>query len=81
MPAASNRTNTAAVDDTSRRRSFVDHEGAHWSVHEQAFADYDRRRGMSLIFSSDSAVRRVRDYPNNWAELTDAELLVLSWNA
>ena len=34
---------------------------------------------MSLIFASDSAVRRVRHYPANWFDLPDDELLVLSW--
>lgn len=60
---------------------MLDEHGAHWSIFEQAFADFDRRRGLSLIFSSESAVRRVRDYPSNWAQLSDAELMALSWNA
>jgi hypothetical protein len=67
--------------DTSVERSFLDAEGARWRVYEQAFADYDRRSGLSLIFASESAVRRVRDYPAEWTELTDSELLALSWHA
>ncbi|MEP6732279.1 MAG: hypothetical protein ABJE10_16660 [bacterium] len=59
----------------------MDADGNRWTVHEQAFADYDRRSGMSLIFASESAVRRVRDYPANWRLLSDAELLMLSWKA
>jgi hypothetical protein len=66
---------------TSVERSFLDTEGARWRVYEQAFGDYDRRSGMSLIFASDSAVRRVRDYPASWMELSDDELLELSWRA
>ena len=34
---------------------------------------------MSLIFASDAAVRRVRDYPPDWFDLPDNELLALSW--
>jgi hypothetical protein len=36
---------------------------------------------MSLIFASESAVRRVRDYPADWMELSDDDLLALSWRA
>lgn len=60
---------------------FVDSDGVSWRVHEQAFSEYDRRKGRSLIFSSDGAVRRVRDYPREWMTLTDAELSELSWKA
>jgi hypothetical protein len=60
-------------------RSFVDADGIRWQVTERPFADYDRRRGLSLIFSSDGAVRRVREYPANWFSLSDEELFELSW--
>lgn len=62
-------------------RVFVDAEGIRWQVSERPFADYDRRRGLSLIFASDSAVRRVREYPADWFQLSDEELGALSWNA
>jgi hypothetical protein len=62
-------------------RTFVDADGVSWRVHEQAFSEYDRRKGRSLIFSSDGAVRRVRDYPQQWMTLTEAELSDLSWKA
>ena len=32
-----------------------------------------------LYFDSDVAVRRVCDYPNDWAMLSDEELLRVSW--
>lgn len=69
------------ADARGVERTFVDADGARWRVFEQPFADYDRRRGLSLIFASDSAVRRVRDYPTNWAQISDAELIALSWKA
>ena len=59
-------------------RSFMDAEGARWRVFEQRFGEYDRRSGMSLIFASEGAVRRVRNYPANWMDLSDAELAALS---
>lgn len=60
-------------------RDFVDAEGVRWHVYEMPFSDYDRRRGLSLIFASDAAVRRVRSYPPNWATLSDEDLQALSW--
>jgi hypothetical protein len=32
-----------------------------------------------LYFDSDVAVRRVCDYPSDWAALSDEELLRVSW--
>lgn len=62
-------------------RVFVDAEGTRWQVSERPFADYDRRRGLSLIFASDAAVRRVREYPDDWSSLSDEELIALSWKS
>jgi len=60
-------------------RIFTDGDGTRWQVREMAFSQYDRRRGRSLIFWSDGAVRRVRDYPDNWHELSEDDLARLSW--
>jgi len=62
-----------------RSRTFVDLDGQIWHVSEQPFSGYDRRHGYSLIFASDLAVRRVRDYPAAWFDLTEQELAALSW--
>ena len=70
-----------ASEIRNTERTFVDADGIRWRVYEQAFADYDRRRGMSLIFASEGAVRRVRDYPPDWATISDAALAALSWKA
>ena len=67
--------------DAAPVRVFVDADGTRWQVTERPFADYDRRRGLSLIFASDAAVRRVRAYPENWFLLSDAQLSALSWKA
>ena len=59
-------------------RVFIDADGARWRVYEQEFSAYDRRRGTSLIFANDAAVRRVRTFPPDWHLLPDAELERLS---
>ena len=73
-------TTDATAAEPGRERTFTDADGVRWRVAERAFGQYDRRRGLSLIFSSDSAVRRVRDYPANWIDLPDEALAALSWN-
>lgn len=65
-------------EDVARARKdarilFV--EGERWIVYEVVSA-YDRR-GASLVFESENVVRRVRDYPANWRELPNAELLLM----
>lgn len=64
-----------------RVRVFMDADGTQWQVSERPFADYDRRRGLSLIFASDSVVRRVREYPAHWLQLSDEDLIALSWKS
>ena len=73
------RTGVSSSDESSRVRSFTDDLGQDWLVSEQPFSEYDRRRGFSLIFASELAVRRVRDYPSDWFTLSDSELAALSW--
>jgi hypothetical protein len=65
----------------SLSRVFFAADGTRWHVSERPFGDYDRRRGASLIFSSDFAVRRVRNFPADWHTLSDDELVALSWGA
>lgn len=67
------------TEDVGRSRRFTDDLGQTWLVSEQPFSEYDRRSGFSLIFSSELAVRRVRDYPSDWFALSDDELAALSW--
>jgi hypothetical protein len=50
-----------------------------WRVYELDCGNYDRRAGPSLVFESDGVLRRVRDYPPNWRDLSDAELMEVSW--
>ncbi len=58
----------------TRRRFFADADGNPWEVRETKNPDYDRRGGYSLIFESPGLVRRVRNYPADWFELSVADL-------
>lgn len=64
------------ADAFDGRRHFVV-DGVAWSV-RLAVNPYDRRTRPDLIFESETAVRRVRNYPSNWRELSDDELITLS---
>jgi hypothetical protein len=56
----------------ARRLSGGEHA---WLVYE--LEQYDRR-GRTLVFESDSIVRRIRNYPANWRDLSDEDLDALS---
>lgn len=58
---------------------IVEHE--EWRVYELPAASYDRRGSNTLVFESDTVVRRVRSFPETWRELSIPELLRLSWTA
>lgn len=57
----------------------IDHE--EWRIYELAPGVFDRRGSNTLIFESDGVMRRVRNYPADWRDLSDSELLSLSWTA
>lgn len=78
----SNSRDDAAIasgSSSALSRTYLDTEGQRWVVSEQPFSQYDRRAGLSLIFASELAVRRVRNYPQDWATLSDQALHALSW--
>jgi len=81
MTVSRERTEVVSSAGQTRIRSFTDDLGQTWLVSERPFSEYDRRSGSSLIFSSELAVRRVRDYPVDWYALSDSELAALSWRA
>lgn len=62
-------------------RLFTDHaSGHHWSVVEVSTATLPgARRSHCLIFVTESSVRRVWHYPDDWRALNDAQLVALSW--
>jgi hypothetical protein len=63
------------------RARFVSDGIGTWCVYELPPQMYDRRRGPSLVFQQEGAVRRVRDYPADWRALDDGSLLALRENA
>jgi hypothetical protein len=64
---------------TNARILMIDHEL--WRVYELGPAAYDRRGANTLVFESDGVIRRVRNYPKDWRELSVEELFALSWAA
>jgi hypothetical protein len=79
MTSSRERSEVLSTDEHIRTRTFSDDLGMRWLVSERPFSEYDRRSGYSLIFSSELAVRRVRNYPSDWFTLSDADLAALSW--
>ncbi|HKP16397.1 MAG TPA: hypothetical protein VJT85_10030 [Gemmatimonadaceae bacterium] len=79
MTVSRERKEVESSTEQTRTRIFTDDLGLTWLVSEQPFSEYDRRTGSSLIFSSELAVRRVRDYPVDWFALSDTDLAALSW--
>jgi hypothetical protein len=75
-------SNQTSRGDASKHSSVVRElvvDGARWSVRESTTA-YDRRTRAGLVFESEAVMRRVRNYPSNWAELSDEQLFLVSWN-
>ena len=60
-----------------KRVRVIASEGRHWIVRELPPRSLDRGVG-SLVFVSDHAMRRVRDYPPDWFDCSDADLLAVS---
>ena len=53
-------------------------DGRHWIVSEVPPPQGDAAESGSLIFVSNHAMRRVRDYPSDWYEWSDADLVAVS---
>ena len=62
---------------TTRREGArrLEADGELWLVYEIG-QPYDRR-GPSLVFECATLVRRVRNYPQKWRDLSDGELALL----
>ena len=59
-------------------RILTDLDGRTWTVRELAPGRLDRRSGSTLVFDTDEIMRRIRVYPENWFDLSDADLYALS---
>lgn len=53
-------------------------DGLRWVVQEVAAPAFDRRGGTHLLFDGETIMRRVREFPKNWHQLSDEELYELS---
>ena len=66
------------AQETARRLIVED---VPWLVYELPALPFDRRATSSLVFESENAIRRVRNYPPEWRELSDTDLWELSWSS
>ena len=65
---------------TRRTRRIHGADGRAWDVLELvSVTSVLGQSQLSLVFMSPEMVRRVRAYPPDWYELSDAELETLSW--
>jgi hypothetical protein len=62
-------------------RTFVADDGVTWSVGEyvDGEGDDDADDAHCLVFSSESAIRRIRGFPADWRGCDQDTLLSLSW--
>jgi hypothetical protein len=72
------RSTERPINADEPRRTFTDEEGVYWDVREVKSPDYDRRVSKSLVFESVHGFRRVRNYPDDWFDFTEADLAALS---
>jgi hypothetical protein len=60
------------------RTRVIEGDGMRWKVREDPWPTADRRGGTCLIFECDSIIRRVRNVPPMWFDLSDIDLYSLS---
>jgi hypothetical protein len=77
---ASDEQQRFSVDNERQAGRIIWSDDTRWCVYE-SHSPFDRRHGPTLLFESDAVVRRVRDYPANWRELSDDDLYAVSWRA
>ena len=81
MSGKVDRPDSVAASDSPFERSYVDLDGIGWLVLVQVRGDDNGRQGLSLIFASETVVRRVRNFPDDWRERSSVELERLSSNS
>lgn len=65
----------------ARTALVINLDNEEWRIYELLPASYDRRGRNTLVFETDGVIRRIRNYPENWRELSADALLTLSWTA
>lgn len=53
-------------------------EGRPWLVYELPSPQFDRRHSGALVFESEDVMRRVRNFPAHWRNLSDDDLFAVS---
>ncbi len=76
MADPSSPSHALALAQQAGRHAIAD--GVLWLIYELPPLPLDRRTSPSLVFESDSVIRRVRDYPVDWRALSDEQLIELS---
>jgi len=71
----------AVLREAQRTARPIFIESIPWLVYELPPPAFDRRRGASLVFESEDVMRRIRQYPPNWRQLSDEDLFALSWGS
>ena len=66
-----------AVRAAKREAIHVTTGGIRWCVYEVPATAMDRRSTPSLVFETDDVVRRIRNYPPEWRDLTEEDLVRL----
>jgi hypothetical protein len=77
MDASGNRQRIVKQIVHTRVRDLIA-DGLRWQVREMPAPPFDRRGGTHLVFDAEVIMRRVRLFPANWYELSDAALYALS---
>lgn len=85
-PAITKTSEREAADSTPHQRNatrvriLVTGDGRHWVVREMPSSSAERRGSGpgSLLFISERAIRRVRDYPTDWFDRSDDDLIAVS---
>jgi hypothetical protein len=72
------RTSGPEKEILARVRVVAATDGRQWVVKEVPSSQSDGGDGPSLLFSSNSVIRRVRDFPPDWFDWSDEELIAVS---
>lgn len=63
----------------TRKQRIARADARHFRVGVVEWTVYEAE-GPCLIFESEKIARRVRDVPSRWRDLSDEELIALSWS-
>lgn len=76
--SGTHRGNLETLREAQRLGRHIVIDGVPWLVYLLPPMEFDRRDTPSLVFDSDVTMRRIRDFPENWRDLSDADLFAVS---